>query len=79
MQFHVTYSKPSDVWPKGFWALYQINGDEIAERTVFKEVVTPDNDRAYYAGGVIARHSWPGYVGGYGSLDEVMAEIRKRT
>lgn len=81
MQFHITYNPPTPLnknWPNGFWALYQINGDQIAERVVFKEIVKHENG-AYYKGGVIARHSWPGYVGGFGSLDEVMAKIAELT
>jgi hypothetical protein len=78
--FHITYSPANDIWPNGFWGLYEINGDQIAERVIFKEIVIGKTTGApHYRGGVIARHSWPGYVGGYGSLDEVMAEIDRRT
>lgn len=82
MQFHVRFSPPNaanEHWPNGFWALYEINGDQIAERTVFKEIVSDGRFGPHYTGGVIARHSWCGYVGGYGSLAEVSAEIDKRT
>lgn len=81
-QFHITFSPPNPAvehWPKGFWALYEINGDQIAERTVFKEIVQGQLGGPHYTGGVIARHSWCGYVGGYGSFDEVAAAIRDRT
>lgn len=77
--FHITFSPPNEAnkhWPKGFWALYQINGDQIADRVVRDEIVKPDDGPAYYRGDVIARHSWCGFIGGYGSLDELTEAVR---
>lgn len=70
MEFHIQYTKPYPAlvhWPKGFWALYQITGDQIADRQVKVDGV------------VTERHSWCGYIGGYGSLAEVTAEIERLT
>lgn len=67
-QFHITFTPPNKAmanWPKGFWALYEITGDQIAERIV------------RFEGKVIERHSWCGFIGGYNSIDEVAAEIKK--
>jgi len=89
--FHLTFSKTPanapvrkdptwvDPWPNGYWALYQITGDEIADRVVRDELVKPERGPAYYRGEVIARHSWPGFVGGYDSLEEAAAEIERLT
>lgn len=51
-------------WPRGGWSLYQINGDQIAQRVKFG----PD-------GRATERHSWCGYLGIYETLPEVMAAI----
>lgn len=76
LSFHVTFSRTPadapcrqdpawvDIWPDGFWALYRINGDEIAQRIKFDA-----------NGKVSERWPWCGYIGGYGSLAEVTAAI----
>ena len=53
------------------WSVYQINGDQIADRVVRERV----NPKGWYEGKVIARHSWCGYLGGFKSLPEAMAAI----
>lgn len=61
--YHVTFSPPGPDeknWPNGFWAVYAINGDQIAQRIIFDTT-----------GKVTVRHSWPGFLGGAGSLDEI--------
>lgn len=71
--FYLSWDCPNDVWPKGGWGLFQIDGDQIADRTVRERV----NPKGWYEGKVIARHSWPGYVGMFETLPEVMAAIEK--
>lgn len=80
-QFHITYSPPNSAlehWPQGCWSLYEITGDQIADRTVRKEIVVPADGAPYYKGDVIARHSWCGFVGCYHSLADTSAAILKR-
>lgn len=70
--FHIQWCKPIEPhWPQGAWSLYKINGDQIADRVVRERV----NPKGYYEGKVIARHSWPGYIGMFVTLSEVMAAI----
>lgn len=77
--FHVTFSPPpppdapgwkdpnwKPVWPKGCWAVYQIDGDEIAQRIKFDD-----------EGKVTERHAWCGYVGMVATLAEVPAVIER--
>ncbi len=71
MQFHIQYTPPNKAlthWPNGFWAVYQITGDQIAQRVQF------DAD-----GKAVRRDSWCGYVGGFGSLQEVSDAIAALT
>jgi hypothetical protein len=68
--FHITYTPPDqchESWNNGMWALYAINGDEIAQRVKFDS-----------AGKVTRRDSWPGYVGGYHSLADLMQAIENQ-
>ena len=65
--FHITYSPASgccEAWPNGMWALYRIDGDQIAKRVAFG----PD-------GKAVRRDGWPGYIGGYDSLAELTKAI----
>jgi hypothetical protein len=67
-QFHITFSPPAkdeQHWPNGFWAVYEINGDQIAKRVAFG----PDGEAT-------RRDPWLGYKGGFGSLDEAVQAIR---
>jgi len=50
--FHINWCAPNDVWPKGGWSVYQINGDEIASRIIRDA-----------KGKVVERHPWNGYLG----------------
>jgi hypothetical protein len=76
--FHVTFNGPIEPhWPRGSWSVYQIDGDQIADRVVREKIVTPDNGPAYYSGKVIARHSWCGYLGMTETLDDAVGLIRK--
>ncbi len=70
--FHIQWSGPCEPhWPQGAWPVYQIDGDQIADRVVRERV----NPKGYYEGKVIARHSWCGYLGMFKTLPEVMAAI----
>jgi hypothetical protein len=73
-QYHITRDDPClPHWPNGSWSVYQINGDQIADRIVREKV----NPKGYYEGGVIARHSWCGYLGMTETFDEVREMIEK--
>jgi hypothetical protein len=72
--FHIQRNPPTKPWPNGSWSLYKINGDEIAERVIFKEI-HEGQFGPHYRGGVIARHSWCGYIGLYETLDELQKAI----
>lgn len=72
MEYHIQKDEPClPHWPKGAWSLYQISGDQIADRTVREKI----NPKGYYEGGVIARHGWCGYIGMFETLPELMAAI----
>ena len=74
-EYHIRHSGPClPHWPRGEWSVYQITGDQIADRTVREKVVRHPNG-AYYSGEVIARHSWCGYLGMWETLAEAMAAI----
>lgn len=62
-QFHISSFPPNDNWPRGGWSLYQITGDQIAQRTRVED------------GKIAARYSWCGFVGCFETLQEVMAAI----
>jgi hypothetical protein len=64
-EYHLSYFTPNDVWPKGGWSVYQINGDQIASRIV-------RDDR----GKVIERHAWCGYLGIAPTLEGVCGLIK---
>ncbi len=73
MQFHVQHFDSNEVWPKGGWSLYKIDGDEIANRTIRERV----NPKGWYEGEVIARHPWCGYIGCFDNLEQVMKAMEK--
>ena len=64
--FHITYFGPTEPWPNGGWALYQITGEEIAARIECDE-----------KGKVIARHSWSGFVGCFASVELAAAAMER--
>jgi hypothetical protein len=73
-EYHIQREAPClPHWPQGSWSLYQISGDQIADRTVRERI----NPNGYYEGSVIARHSWCGYIGMYVTLAEAMAAIEE--
>lgn len=74
MGYHIDSFGPTKPWPKGGFSLYDITGDQIAERVVRAKV----NMKGWYEGEVIARHPWPGYVGLFETLAEVMKAIEER-
>lgn len=77
MEFHLTWNGPiMPHWPNGSWSVYQIDGDQIADRVVRAEIVQPEWGPAFYKGEVIARHSWCGYLGMTETLEEATALIR---
>lgn len=65
MQFHLRFNEPSDVWPQGSWALYQITGDEIAKCVEFG----PD-------GNAVRRDGWPGYIATFATVEGAAAQMR---
>jgi hypothetical protein len=70
--YHITRNDPCEPhWPKGSWSVYRISGDQIADRIVRERV----NPKGYYEGGVIARHSWCGYLGMTETFDGVRAMV----
>lgn len=74
VEFHIQWSGPClPHWPNGAWSLYQITGDQIAERTVRERV----NPEGWYEGGVIARHSWCGFIGMYENFFTVAVAIEE--
>lgn len=78
MEFHIQRDDPClPHWPRGAWSVYQINGDQIADRIVREKIEHPERGPAYYTGKVIARHSWCGYVGMFEKLADAMAEIER--
>jgi hypothetical protein len=78
MQYHITREAPClPHWPNGAWSVYQIDGDQIADRIVREEIVKPESGAPYYRGDVIARHSWCGFLGMTETFDGVRAMIEK--
>jgi hypothetical protein len=78
MQYHITRDPPClPHWPNGAWSVYQISGDQIADRVVREEIVKPIDGPAFYKGKVIARHSWCGYLGMTETFDGVQKLIEK--
>lgn len=63
-EYHIQYFGPNDVWPKGGWSVYQITGDQIADRIIKDE-----------KGEVMERHSWCGYLGIADSFEGVQEMI----
>lgn len=78
LQFTDTAFKNEYVeWPKGTVSVYKISGHQIADRTVFSEIVKPERGPAYYSGPIIAQHSWCGYLGMFKTFAEAVAAIEK--
>ena len=65
-EYHLSYSQPSEHWPDGCWALYEITGDEIAKRITYDGY-----------GIVRSRDSWCGFIGCFASLELATAAIEK--
>lgn len=63
--YHIQRNAPNDVWPRGGWSLYQITGDQIAQRTICDPKT----------GKIVERHSWCGYIGIFETLPELMRAI----
>jgi hypothetical protein len=65
-EFHLQHFGPCEPhWPKGGWSIYQITGDEIAQRITFD-----------ITGKVVRRDSWCGYIGIFETLPEVMEAMQ---
>jgi hypothetical protein len=58
--YHISYFKPLEHWPKGGWSVYRITGDQIAERI-----------KRDAKGKIVERHSWCGFLGIGTTLDDV--------
>jgi len=65
-EFHISYFGPTEPWPNGGWALYQITGDEIARRYGFDS-----------QGNVISRTGWPGYIGCFATVELAAAAMER--
>jgi predicted DNA-binding transcriptional regulator len=65
MEYHIRSFGPTDPWPNGGWSLYQISGDQIADRIEKDE-----------KGKVVARHSWCGYIGIWETPEEITEAIK---
>ena len=73
-EYHIRKEKPClPHWPNGGWSAYQITGDQIADRVVREKI----NPKGWYEGGVIARHSWCGYIGMFETMAELLKAIEK--
>jgi hypothetical protein len=64
-EFHLQHFGPCKVWPNGGWSLYEITGDEIAQRIIFDTT-----------GKVFRRDSWCGYIGIFETLPEAMEAMQ---
>ena len=63
--YHLDHFPPvPKLWPHGGWSVYRITGDDIARRVGF------DAD-----GKVIRRDGWPGYLGSFRTLLDVVRAI----
>lgn len=71
--YHVDWMDPTDVWPNGAFGIYNITGDEIADRVVREKV----NPAGWYEGKVIARHPWCGFLGMVDSGEKMLALIER--
>ena len=72
--YHITRNDPIEPnWPKGSWSVYQITGDQIADRIVREKI----NPKGWYEGKVIARHCWSGYLGMWVTLAEAVKAIEE--
>jgi hypothetical protein len=65
-QFHISAFPRTDCWPNGGFSLYEISGDEIAQRVGFVD------------GRVERRDPWPGYVGTFSTMAQVASAIDER-
>jgi hypothetical protein len=65
-EFHLRYFPPCDNWPNGGWSLYQITGDEIAQRIKF-------DDKNI---NVTRRDSWCGYIGTFEALPDALEAMQ---
>ncbi len=78
-EYHLRFDGASKTeyveWPEGTVSVYRISGEQIADRTVYSEIVKPERGPAYYTGPVIARHSWCGYIGMFKTFAEAAAAI----
>lgn len=65
-EFHLTRFDPCEPhWPQGGWSLYQITGDQIAQRVTFGK-----------DGEAVRRDSWFGFLGCFATLQEATDAIK---
>jgi len=80
-EYHLRFEGASKTeyveWPEGTVSVYRISGEQIADRTVYSEIVIPERGPAFYKGPVIARHSWCGYIGMFKTFAEAVAAIEQ--
>jgi hypothetical protein len=68
--YHLSYFGPClPHWPRGGWSVYNIDGDQIAERIVFTG--------EWPHRSVVRRDSWCGYLGIWETLQEATEAIAK--
>jgi hypothetical protein len=76
-EFHLQKNAPNEHWPNGAWSLYQITGEQIAERTIWTATEVEGQRHRKYE--IAERWPWPGYVGMFTTLAEATAEIERLT
>lgn len=69
MEFHLRKETPNANWPRGAWSLYQITGEQIAERIRWER----QNGKHV----IVERWPWFGYVGMFETFEQVMAKIKE--
>jgi hypothetical protein len=69
MEFHIQKFGPTNPWPNGGWSLYRITGEDIASRTVW--------ERRDGKLEITERWPWPGFIGCFATLEQVVEAIAK--
>lgn len=70
-EYHIAQFGATSAWPAGGWSLYEITGEQIAERTIWER----RGDKYQ----ISERWPWPGFVALYPTLEALLEEIRARS
>lgn len=70
-EFHLIQHEPSGSWPDGSWSLYEITGEQIAERTRWER----KEDGKHV---ISERHGWFGYIGMFTKLTDAVAAMQEK-